>query len=58
MSYGSKNTLVIPTEVVKPTEELNVIVLLLIFVGAPVICFEMVKSELPKSTISTSDFGN
>ena len=43
---------------VKPTEELNVIVLLLILAGPPVICFEIVKSEVPKSTSSTCVFGN
>ena len=40
------------------TDELNDIVLLLILVGPPVICFEIVKSEVPKSTSSTFDFGN
>ena len=48
----------IPTEVVKPTDELNVIALPLILVAPPVICFEIVKSEVPKSTSETSDFGN
>ena len=43
---------------VNPTDELNVIVLLLILVGPPVICFEIVKSEVPKSTSSTCVFGN
>ena len=37
---------------------MNEIWLLLILVGPPVICFEIVKSEVPKSTSSTWVFGN
>ena len=57
-SNGSKNTLVIPTEVCSPTDEENVIVFVFIFAGPPVICFVIIRLESARLTFDIFSFGN
>ena len=57
-SNGSKNTLVIPTEVCRPTDEENVIVFVFILAGPPVICFVIIKLESARLTFDIFYFGN